>query len=298
MIMSDTMRMSARVEAPVPDVHRALTEAAALRTWLAEYAEVDLPHRFEFWGRYTPEGDAPHQRLLYVDDHTLRFSWLLEGEETTVEFTLQEESAGSTIVALSQTHFPGLVAAINEENILGMMQTYWCLSIANLIDYVEGRELTPKTDFTSPRMREVVLIDAPAGAVYDSLVDAETFSRWFGANVGIEPHVGGRFAMGGFDADPKPAKIIVLEPGRKVTLAWDEGMTAGWELAESEGKTRLTFVQSGFDEKHPPYDAWMGWLSGIAELRRFHELRPWRPVWVGFDIPGMPEGMLTTGEEH
>src|SRR5215468_10849801 len=47
-----------RAMAPVKEVHHALTDAAALRVWLAEHAEVDLPHRYEFWGRYTPEGDA------------------------------------------------------------------------------------------------------------------------------------------------------------------------------------------------------------------------------------------------
>ncbi len=51
-------------------MHHALTDATALRTWLAEYAEVDLPERYEFWGRYTPEGDVPHQRPLHVDDGT------------------------------------------------------------------------------------------------------------------------------------------------------------------------------------------------------------------------------------
>jgi uncharacterized protein YndB with AHSA1/START domain len=292
--VTETMSMRARVAAPASEVHRALTDAAALRIWLAEHAEVELPHRYEFWGRYTPEGDAPHQRLLHVDDRTLRFSWLLEGEETTVEISLDEESARETIVSLSQTHFPGIEAAIRENSVLGMMQTYWCLSIANLIDHIEGRELTPKNDFTSTRMREEVIIDAPVDAVYASLVDSKAFTRWFGANVGIEPYVGGRFAMGGFDADPAPAKIVELEPGRKMTMAWEGGMTAGWELADSGGTTRLTFVQSGFDEGHPPYDAWMGWLSGIAELRRSHELRPWRPIWIDFDIPGMPEGLLTT----
>ena len=72
--MNEPMRLRARVAAPIADVWHALTDPAALRVWLAEHAEVDLPHRYEFWGRYTPEGDAPHQRLIHVDDHTLRFS--------------------------------------------------------------------------------------------------------------------------------------------------------------------------------------------------------------------------------
>ena len=45
--------------APPEAVHAALTDAAALRVWLAEHAEVALPDRYEFWGRYTPDGAEP-----------------------------------------------------------------------------------------------------------------------------------------------------------------------------------------------------------------------------------------------
>ncbi|WP_233559065.1 SRPBCC family protein [Micromonospora radicis] len=55
---------------------------------------------------------------------------------------------------------------------------------------------------------------------------------------------------------------------------------ASWELAESGGKTRLTFVQSGFDEQNPPYAAWSGGVAGLAELRRFHEVLDWQPIWL------------------
>jgi hypothetical protein len=98
--------------------------------------------------------------------------------------------------------------------------------------------------------------------------------------------------MGGFEVNPEPAEIIELEPGRKMSIDFGT-MIAGWELEESGGRTRLTFVQSGFDPANPPYGAWMGWLGGVAELRRFHELADWRPVWLDVQIPGMPEGMLT-----
>ena len=53
-----------------------------------------------------------------------------------------------------------------------------------------------------------------------------------------------------------------------------------WELEDSGGKTRLTVVQSGFDAGRPPYGAWAGIVSGVAELRRFHELSDWRPIWL------------------
>jgi uncharacterized protein YndB with AHSA1/START domain len=48
------LRLRAVVPAPPKVVYEALTDPAALRVWLAEHAEVDLPGRYEFWGRFTP----------------------------------------------------------------------------------------------------------------------------------------------------------------------------------------------------------------------------------------------------
>ncbi|GAA3134917.1 SRPBCC family protein [Streptosporangium carneum] len=276
--MSEPMKLHARVQAPLEKVRHALTDAGELRVWLAEHAEVDLPHRYEFWGRHTPEGEAPHQRPLHVDDRTLRFSWLLDGEETTVEFSLLEETPDSTVLTLSQSHFD-FQDVITGNSIRGVLQTFWSLAIANLVDHLEGRELTGRCDFTSPVFEERALVGASPEKVYESLTDSEKVSSWFGYPVGIEPYVGGRFAMGGFEAG-QAAKIIDLEPGHRMSVDWAEGGVTTWELEESDGRTRLTFVQSGFDTGRPPYGAWMGWLSGVAELRRFHELDGWRPIWL------------------
>ncbi|MCW2877146.1 MAG: hypothetical protein JWQ95_1246 [Sphaerisporangium sp.] len=273
------MTRRVRVSAPIKEVHHALTDAAALRTWLAEYAEVDLPHRYEFWGRYIPEGDTPHQRLPHVDDHTLRFAWLLDGEETTVEFRLEEEGPDSTIIALSQSHFD-FQDAITGKSVRGLLNTFWALSLANLVDHLEGRELTPKCDLTSLGLRAQVLIDASPEEVFDSLIDSEKVSRWFGMPIEIEPRIGGRFAMGGLEADPSPAKLLEVEPGRRMSVDWGDSGVTTWELEGSNGRTRLTMVQSGFDTRRPPYAAWSGMLAGIAELRRFHELPGWRPSWL------------------
>ena len=271
------MKLRARIPAPVAEVMHALTDATALRSWLAEHAEVDLPHRYEFWGRYTPEGDAPHQTLRHVDDRTLRFDWLLDGVETEVEITLTPDG-GETILDLSQSHW-SFDYVTEGTSIRGVLQTYWVLSIANLADHVAGRTLTDKIDFTSVRMSATVMIDASPAQVYDSLVDADKFSEWFGYPVEMEPREGGRFAMGGFENNPHPATFRELVPGERASIDFG-GMVASWELADSGGRTRMTFVQSGFDESNPPYAAWGGWLSGVAELRRYHELARWRPLWI------------------
>jgi uncharacterized protein YndB with AHSA1/START domain len=287
------LRLSAFVPAPSKVAYEALTDPAALRVWLAEHAEVDLPDRYEFWGRSTPDGAAPHQRLLHVDERTIRFAWTLDGFETTSQFELAEEEDG-TLVTLSQTDLPDFADVIADRaGARGALQTFWTLAIANLVDYLTGRELTPKVDFTSSELRASVVIGAAPDEVFASMTQADHFRRWFGANVDIEPHLGGRFAMGGFDLDPGGARFVEFEPGRRAALRFAaDGETTSWELDGSDGKTRLTMVHSGFDPANPPYSAWGGWLSGLAELRRYHEVPQWRTIWRQVEVAGLPEGML------
>lgn len=291
------LRLRAVMPAPLEAVRAALTDAAALRVWLAEYAEVALPDRYEFWGRYTPDGAEPHQRVVHADERGLRLAWTVDGVETTVEITLTEnepEDAGGTLLTLTQSDLPSFDEILSDTaGPRGALQTFWSLAIENLADYLSGRELTPKCDFTSSDLRASVVIDAAPDAVFDSLTQAEQFRTWSGANVDIEPHVGGRFAMGGFELDPGGITFAEFEPGHKATLRFANGLLSSWELDGSEGKTRITFVQSGFDVDNPPYPGWAGWLSGAAELRRFHETPQWRSIWRQVEAPGVPAEMLS-----
>jgi uncharacterized protein YndB with AHSA1/START domain len=278
------MQVAAYTKAPLTSVHSALTDPAQLRVWLAEFAEVELPHRFEFWGRYTPEGEAPHQRLLHVDDHSLRFEWLLDGEATTTEFTLEPDGDG-TLITLSQSHFD-FSDAITGKTIRGVLQTYWTLALANLVDHVEGRGLTPKCDFSSQReLRAEWDIAASPEAVFKAVTDSATVTSWFGYPIGIEPWLGGRFVMGGLDNDaPGPegadnvARYVEFEPGHLLTLDWPSMGLNRWELEGSEGHTHITMVQSGFDGE-PPFPGYVGILAGISQLRRCLELTPFEPIW-------------------
>ncbi|WBB77268.1 SRPBCC domain-containing protein [Micromonospora sp. WMMD882] len=274
--MTEPMTLRVCLPAPLKAVHHALTDPAELRAWLTEHAEVELPHRYGFWGPSTPEGDAPHQRLLHVDDHGLRFTWLLDGAETTTTITLDEEGPDATLLTLTQTHFD--FADVISGAVRGVLQTWWALAVTNLAAHLEGRPTLPRVDFTSVDLSAELTIDAPAATVFTSLIDSEQASAWFGFPIGIEPRVGGRYAMGGLDA-PDPAKILDLEQDRKLSVDWGPAGVSTWELAESAGRTRLTLVQSGFDERRPPYAAWGGIVSGLGELRRFHELPDWRPIW-------------------
>src|SRR5262249_26331764 len=156
--------------------------------------------------------------------------WTVGGTDSTVEMGLSSASAEETVLSLSQQPFPTWDEALAESGVRSQLHTFWALALANLVDHVEGRELTARCDLTSPEMRARVPIDAAPDAVFPSLTDSDTFARWFGARAGIEPHVGGRFAMGGLELDPAPAKIIDLEPGRRLSLRWPDGLVTDWEL--------------------------------------------------------------------
>ncbi|MGI6873683.1 MULTISPECIES: SRPBCC family protein [Amycolatopsis] len=288
--------LTAIVPTPPKETYQALTDPAALRVWLAEHAEVDLPGRYEFWGRYTPDGAEPHQRVLHVDERTIRFAWTVDGVAATVQFELAEDEDG-TLVTLTHSDLPSFEEVIADQaGARGALQTFWSLAIANLADYLAGRELTPMVDFTSSDLRASVVIDAAPDEVFDSMIQPEVFRKWFGANVDIEPRLGGRFAMGGFDLDPGGAKFVEFEPGRKAALLFADGETTSWELDGSGGKTRLTMMHSGFDPDNPPYPGWAGWLGGIAGLRRYHELPGRHSIWRRVEIAGVPEGMLTVDQ--
>jgi uncharacterized protein YndB with AHSA1/START domain len=286
------LRLRAVVSAPLKVAYEALTDPAALRVWLAEHAAVELPDRYEFWGRFTPDGAEPHQRVLHVDERTIRFAWTVEGVEATVQFELAEDEDG-TLVTLSHSDLPSFEEVLADRaGARGALQTHWTLAIANLVDYLDGREPTPRCDFTSNELRATVVIDAAPEQVFDSLTQAEHYRRWSGVNVDIEPHVGGRFAMGGFELNPGGERFTEFEPGRRTTVQFADGMTSSWELEGSDGKTRLTAVMSGFDPANPPFPGWAGLLAGVAALRRYHELPRWRSIWRQMEIAGVPAGMF------
>ena len=287
------LRLRAVVPAPPKVTFEALTDPAALRVWLAEHAEVDLPGTYTFWGRFTPDGAEPHQRVLHADGTTIRLAWTLDGVETTAQLEVAEDEEGS-LVTLSQSDLPSFEDIIHDRaGARGALQTFWTLAIANLADYLAGRDLTPKCDYAARELRESVLIDASPEAVFDSMTKPEYFRKWFGIHVDIEPWVGGRFAMGGFDLDPGGTTFTEFEPGRRAAMTGADGETTTWELENTGGKTRLTTIQSGFNPDNPPYAGWSGWLTGISGLRRYHEQPGSRPIWRAIELAGVPMGMFT-----
>jgi uncharacterized protein YndB with AHSA1/START domain len=273
------------IGAPPETVYAALTDAAALRAWLAEHAEVSLDDGvFEFWGRFTPEGERGRQRLLGAEPgRRLRFSWVLEGAETEVDITLEPQEGGTR---LTLTHANVAHRASGD--------CYWVrdllmLSLANLASYCEGRGIGPRCDFTAfgeQEARASVAIAASPDEVFASLIEPAQLNRWIAERADVEPEVGGRYDFGW---DHGPVKILELEPGKVLAYSWrhswedadgPDSTVVRWELEGSHGHTHLTIVHSGFggtDRKAEGYQ--LGWMEFLASLKRMHETGAgWRPV--------------------
>jgi uncharacterized protein YndB with AHSA1/START domain len=262
-------------------VYRALTDAEELRHWLAEHAEVSLSEEhYEFWGGTTPQGERGQQRVLAAEPgRRLRFLWTLDGVSTTVDIEL---SGGDGGTELTLRHEPmptldELMAPTGRRDGRHTMHTFWPMVIGNLAEYLAGREGIAACDFSAGRGREIrieLTVAAPADRVFAAITTPDVVERWWGYEPEIEPRLGGAVTFGA------EGRISEWEPGK--VFAYDEdGMTTRWELAESDGATTLTFVQSGFeaDELDNAAQHEAGWRGGLLELKRMLALGDeWRPV--------------------
>lgn len=281
----------ARIPAPPSSVFRAFTDPAALTEWFAEYVDVSIADgRFGFWGRHTPDGASPGaQRLLAVEpDRLLRFEWTLEATPTTVEIRLEPDGPDATVVSFGQSGLPGWPDVLAGTGSPKGLHTFWPRVAGNLVDYVEGRAPLSRGDYRTdrdPQIRLEVTLDAAPEEVFSALIEPEQLNRWVGGDAAVEPHVGGRYSFAPFDDnDDNPWRILELEPNRSFAHTAGFGATHNvvhWELEGSEGKTRLTLVQSGFTDQQRPDAASQeaGWISALVELRRLVELgSAWRPI--------------------
>ena len=196
----------------------------------------------------------------------LRFAWTIGSVETTTEFRLEPGKDGGTRLTISYTNVP-----THEELAAGdadgaILWTWWLIPVSALADYLDGREVGPRVDFDATKgdeMRTTVAIDAPPDEVYPFLVEPDKLDQWIGMNSRVDARVGGEIEI---HEGQGAAKIFELEPGRRLTVGWDDrpGVAVRWELEESEGKTHLTLVHSGFDDENPMDIGGVGRLDARA----------------------------------
>ena len=281
---TQTYALRASIGAPPEAVYAALTDAAALRAWLAEHAEVALDQGiYEFWGRFTPEGERGRQRpLAFEPGRRLSFSWRLQDAGTEVAVTLDGQDGG-TVLTLTHSGVPPRASG-DRYGVRDLLM----LSLANLASYCEGRGIGPRCDFTAfgdAEARASVEIAARPGAVFASLIEPAQLDRWIADRAQVEPRVGGRYDFGW---DHGPVRILELEPGKVLAYSWrhswedEQGPAATvvrWELDDASSGTHLTIVHSGFGPDRRTEGYQLGWMEFLVSLKRMHEVGAgWRPV--------------------
>ncbi len=278
---NDPLRLRVQIDATPDSVYAALTDADLLTEWLADSAEVSLPDgRYEFWGRYTPQGDRPRQRLLGSEpDRSLNFAWAFDGgEASTVDIAVEPLDEGGTVVAVTHSGIPSSGSADATA-----LDCFWHVSLANLAAQCEGLPTMPPFDFSVPAQGDALVrtvIDAPVEEVFASLLDPAQVDKWARGKAVIEPVLGGRYDFGW---DHGPVKITELEQDKVLAYSWrypdSPDTTVRWALRSSRGSTYLTLVHSGFETDELAEQFRQGWPSFLVELKRLMELGPrWQPL--------------------
>lgn len=277
----DPLRLSLRIDSPPESVHTALTVPDAMTEWLTEHAEVSLPDgRYEFWGRYTPGGERPRQRLTGVEaGRRLSFAWQFDdADPSQVEITLSPAGEAGTTVAVTHSGVPTAGPADATA-----LNCFWFVSVANLASYCEGSLAAPPFDFTATAQDEArvrMAIAAPVEEVFAALLDPAHIDKWAGGTAIVEPEIGGRYDFGW---DHGPERILELLPDRILAYSWrfpdSPDTVVRWELRGSRGHTYLTLVHSGFADGGLAEQFRQGWPGFLVEIKRLHELGPrWQPI--------------------
>lgn len=137
-------------------------------------------------------------------------------------------------------------------------------------------------------VRRTILIEAAPERVWATITEPALVSRWFGQLVLDGAGVGAHGTVTWPDRDPVPVRVEELDPPRRVSYRWcnaDEldpapgrvddapSTVFTFTLAPEGGGTRLTVVESGFEDVPDPAatleshrEGWDGELDKLVAL--------------------------------
>ncbi len=280
--MTKTIRVSVTVNGTAEAAYAAYTDPDQVSRWLAEGAAIDIDAgKYAFWGPSVPgvPGEADDKMTLVeaVPAERLEFNWQLLDDLTTVTISF-EEVDGVTTATFEQ-------AGMAENDWAWTVASFWTTQAENMRAWVERGVVGPRFDFRELAPGDIEVsaeIDAPAAEVFRAITDPEQVEQWMMTdNATIEPEVGGVYNVAGWDQDG-PVKIVDLEENQKLSYSWRSDFVGHetlvtWELAESQGRTRLTLMHSGFapDARHDSYRT--GWHSFLVQIKTLLERDGWAP---------------------
>ena len=263
-----------------PDrVFKALTESKAVRAWFSEHAEIDLAAKqYDFWGKYTPtvpdRSSGKHLIVDCVPGELLSYRWRVGDHETQVTFRLHPHQQG-TLLTLRHT------ADGEGSSEQGVAEDFWFLSLENLRRYLDGKACDAHIDITNPMRGDYhheTEIDASAHRVWQVITDPNELNRWIASDAHVQLEKGGQYSFGWIQDgnDFSATKIIEIVPDQKLALEDPPGMfpyatVVTWEMKENNGKTRLTFTQSGFEADQDVSGIYKGWRAFVNWVRSVSE---------------------------
>jgi uncharacterized protein YndB with AHSA1/START domain len=273
--VTESLRLRVRADADPDTVFKALTDGDELADWFAESAAVDLGSRFEFWGRYAPQGDRPRQKLRgYESGRSLRFAWTFDEGPSTVEITLAPDGGGTLVSVVHDGVAASPVA----------LKCFWYVTLANLAAFSESRQTMPPFDFSVPAQGDALVrtvVDAPVEEVYAALLDPAAVGKVAATTATIEPSLGGRYHLG--FPDYGPTTIVELEPDKTLAYGWrnhggGESLVR-WSLRGSRGATYVTLLHCDIADDALAEQYRQGWPPYLVELKRLLELgSAWQPL--------------------
>jgi uncharacterized protein YndB with AHSA1/START domain len=91
--------------------------------------------------------------------------------------------------------------------------------------------------------REIVFPASP-DEVWEALTDPEQLEEWFANDVELDAREGGDGVFRWDDGEVRRAKVLVVEPGERLVLDWDDEGEVEFTLEEVEEGTRLLVRES------------------------------------------------------
>lgn len=268
-------------------VFAALTDAAQLRAWFAEHAEVEprVGGAYRFWGRHTlgvPSAAEAAQRITVLEpDARLGFSWTVLGVPSTVAITIAPVEGQGTTITAEQT-LEGPLGVPREKELI---DDFWKLSFGNLSVHLGNGTGFLRPDFAdpSPEIRLSIVIDAPPAVVFRTLVEPELINKWVGSDKArVEPRVGGVYSFGwSYEIDGKqveggPMRILEIERDKTLVVDWPDwrgdatvtGQSVRFTLHPEGAGTRVELVHAGFTRAADISDYPFGWGHFLSEMKR------------------------------
>ena len=284
-----THEFSETLAAPREAVFRALTDETELTRWFAEHVQVEpeAGGEFRFWGMHTygaPTRAQSSQKIVRVEAPVLLvFSWHLEGRdsEVTLELAPDPDAApGTSTILKGRHHFP---QAPDVPRALDLIDDLWRNACANLRAHLTGGEGVCRPDFSDPRprLRQVIMINAPREDVFKALLEPAILDKWIAAQATVEPQVEGRYSYGwkyqvrGKQVEGGPTQILELVEDTKLVTDWPNwrgeaeppAQRVTWLLEGIGDQTRLILIHEPFERITDLSDYPQGWQQFLGKLK-------------------------------